>query len=458
LKKPFSFCFKNEAKYMNIKPNVLFLADTTHPANAVADHIQAITFGREIQWHVINPIITKTLDKLDLTSFDAIGLHYSIKPYGYYYLSKSLQHKLAEYKGAKFLFLQDEYQRVNKVQQFIYNLGFHLLFTLVNEQFLAKAYPDEKLKNLIKIPVLTAYVTDEMKQLGSTPIAERTIDVSYRGRRNDYWLGSLANEKALIADQFVSRTREYNLVLDVSVEESDRVYGQKWLDLLKNSRAVLGTESGASIWDFDSSIEMKTKKFLKANRSSSFDQVYHHILKPHDGFIIYSAISPRVFEAAATKTPMIMFPGSYSGVCKPNQHYILLEKDFSNLDEVLYKLKDSEYLQSLANYVFDDLIMSDKYSQHQFSNLVEREIIQLITPKSSYLSSELIALQLNSNKVLYKRINTLRQFVTESSFVCDKFWSLLKNPEHNLNERINTLFKGFKRYMVYLSARFTKQS
>ena len=42
---------------------------------------------------------------------------------------------------------------------------------------------------------------------------------------------------------------------------------------------------------------------------ADFHDIFENVLKPHDGKLIYSGISPRVFEAAALKTPLIMFPG-----------------------------------------------------------------------------------------------------------------------------------------------------
>lgn len=73
------------------KPNILFLANTTHHTSAVKNHIKAITTGNNINWHIINPLTCKTIDKFDFSLFDAIGLHYSIKPYDHYYLTSGLK-------------------------------------------------------------------------------------------------------------------------------------------------------------------------------------------------------------------------------------------------------------------------------------------------------------------------------------------------------------------------------
>ncbi len=438
---------------MNL-PNILFLADTSHHTKAVQDHINAITGSECFNWHVLNPLLNKVIDKLDLTNFDAIGLHYSVKPYNHYYLSKVLQRKIAEYQGTKFLFLQDEFQRVNHVQSYLHHLGFHVLFTLVNPSLLEDAYPDPRLKNLKKINVLTGYVSDDMQHIVSPRVHERTIDVSYRGRQCEYWLGSLAHEKITIAEEFIQQTQHAHLNLDISTQEQDRVYGENWLRLLMNSRAVLGTESGASIWDFDESIKNKTNAFLKKHKNADFQRVYQEVLKPYDGKILYNAISPRVFEAAATRTPMIMFPGFYSGVCQPDEHYIVLEKDFSNIDEVVKKIKDLDFLQALADQTHRDLIASNAYSQQQLADLVGRELSLLLT--KGVISKQAIDQSVHLNIQKNKYLNALRCFFTEIYFIAYHFLSMLFDPKQTTWSKLKTLSKGFKRYVAYLLPRLKR--
>lgn len=437
------------------KPDILFLADITHHTQAVRDHIQAITSDARINWHLVNPLTCKTIDKLDLSSFDAIGVHYSIKPYNHYYLSMGLKKCLAAYTGIKFLFLQDEYQKVNQVQEFMFKLGFHILFTLVKQDMVQLAYPDPRLSALKKVTVLTGYVSDAMKTMTSPPIHRRLIDVSYRGRRCEYWLGSLAHEKEMIAAEFLKRVENTNhkLKLDISTKESARVYGQDWLKLLMSSKAVLGTESGASIWDFDDAIRNKTNHYLRRHKQADFHEVYARVLQPYDGKIMYNAVSPRVFEAAATKTPMIMFPGEYSQVCQPDIHYIVLEKDFSNLADVLKKLKDFDFLQQLADNTYADLIESDLFSQHQFSQLVGTELLSLINSRRKTRSIDGISEQITQTIRRYKHLNRFRCLLTEMTFVGCNFLKLLFDRKHPLSAKVKTLVEGGKRYLAYLLPR-----
>jgi hypothetical protein len=441
---------------MRNKPNILFLADTTHPASAVKDHISAVTSGELFSWHLINPILNKTIDKMDLSSFDAIGIHYSIKPYGGYYLTRLLKQRLASYSGIKFIFLQDEYQKINEVQDFMHLVGMHVLFTLVREPFLKSAYPSKKVEQLVKVPVLTAYASEEMMKWKHTPVKDRVIDVSYRARNCNYWLGLLAHEKTLIAQRFIKYTKEYNLRLDISLEESARLYGDRWLQLLNCSKSVLGTESGASIWDFDGSIERMTKRFLKRRPKATFDTVYNELLKPYDGKILYNAISPRIFEAAATKTPMILFPGHYNDICQPDKHYILLEKDCSNIKEVVDKLRDLDFLQDLADRTFDDLISSGKYLEHNLSQLVNKSLSALLKVNVSYKDELAVAKEVYEQTLRYVKLNRWRKAKAEVGFMFKNLWLLLTSQQNSRTERFLLIWKGLQRYKVYLKARTNK--
>ena len=63
---------------------------------------------------------------------------------------------------------------------------------------------------------------------------------------------------------------------------------------------------------------------------------------------------------------MILYPGNYSGILKPGVHYLSLEKDFSNIDEVRRAIKDTDFLERIANNARSELIESGKYSFESF--------------------------------------------------------------------------------------------
>jgi hypothetical protein len=69
---------------------------------------------------------------------------------------------------------------------------------------------------------------------------------------------------------------------------------------------------------------------------------------------IYSkCISSRHFDAAGTKTCQIMFRGRFNDIFVADEHYLALEPDFSNIDEVLAAFRDPVRRQSVTDAAYD---------------------------------------------------------------------------------------------------------
>ena len=57
----------------------------------------------------------------------------------------------------------------------------------------------------------------------------------------------------------------------------------------------------------------------------------------------------------------IMFPGKYNNILIPNKNYICLEKDFSNLGEVISRMEDKNLVKEIIQNNFDLFFKSDEY-------------------------------------------------------------------------------------------------
>ena len=433
---------------------ILFFCDDTHNTGAVSDHINAITKTSHHQWHIENPLSCKVLHKLDFNLFDAIGFHYSIRPNRSYHCPKVLFDKVRSFRGIKFQFLQDENYRSNDMMESLAQLGIDVLFTIVRPELVHQAYPG--LKKTKFVTVLTGYVPDNLKHIETPPIDERPIDIFYRSRTCPYWLGQLAQDKIRIAQGVRQLAKDHGLKVDLSVREEDRIYGAEWVRRLSGAKAVLGTESGASIYDFTGEIEKKTNHYLVKNPRASFEEVHQNILVPYENNLIYSALSPRVFEAAALKTPMIMFPGWYSGVCKPGEHYIVLEKDFSNFPEVVRQLKDSKGLQQLADRTYEDLILSGNYKQSILSKAVDQALESCMKTQLPLACTQDIAAFSKHVKAKYTILNMFLLAVAEFKFIITNFLRILFDRTYPRSHLIKKLYNGASLYFLLLKPRFKR--
>ena len=72
-------------------------------------------------------------------------------------------------------------------------------------------------------------------------------------------------------------------------------------------------------------------------------------------------ISSRHFDAIGTKTCQILFEGDYNYILKPDEHYIKLNKDFSNIDDVVRKFKDRSYRETITNESYNYILEGHTY-------------------------------------------------------------------------------------------------
>jgi hypothetical protein len=303
---------------------------------------------------------------LDLDQFDVVVIHYSIFIISDYYLAPAFKEKIREFAGLKVQFIQDEYRWVDRMSATMRELGVNVLFTCVGQSSLPKIWSEVRLPGVLKVPTLTGYVPEALAAIRVPLLRDRSLEIGYRGRDVPWWLGQLGQEKIRIGQGVLERAGTYRLRCDIAWTEDRRIYGQKWVRFIASCRAVLGTESGASITDFDGSIEAAVKDYLRDHPQADFEEVERVVLAPHEGIAPVIAISPRAFEAASLRTAQILFPGEYSGILEPWVHYIPLEKDFSNLDDVVRSLRDDSFVARMIETAHRDLVQSGAFSYRTF--------------------------------------------------------------------------------------------
>jgi hypothetical protein len=129
---------------------------------------------------------------------------------------------------------------------------------------------------------------------------------------------------------------------------------------------MLGSESGSSIVDYDRSAENAVRAYLAEHPVAGYEEVAAAALGPFAEGPRINTVSPRVFESAAMRTGLVLFPGEYSGVIRPTEHYIPLAKDFSNMHDVSEAIRDDALLERMTARTYDDLIASGAYSYRRF--------------------------------------------------------------------------------------------
>jgi hypothetical protein len=308
---------------------------------------------------------------VDLDEFDAVWLNYCCRLCFAGYVSSEVREALAAYRGLKMMSVQDEYDRTETLRQGIEDLGFDVVFTCVPQSGLGYVYPGQRFPRTEFITVLTGYVPEHLeRRLDTTPLERRPIIIGYRGRDIGARYGELGFWKYELGRRMKAICLERGIRCDVEVTEESRIHGESWYAFVESCRAMLGSESGSNVFDFDGSIERRYEALRRTRPDLSYEE-FRPVVAEHDRDIGMGQISPRVFEAAALRTPMILLTGRYSGLIEPGEHYIELRKDFSNVDDVLRQIADIPALQALAERAHRHLIASGTYSYRRFVEMVD---------------------------------------------------------------------------------------
>lgn len=364
------------AKQGKLRPalNVLMLYDdrSTH-VGTITEHLEAFRTYSRHRFHFMPATGYIAMAdgggaELDFSCYDAVAVHYSVRLSINAHLSSGVAAAVSAYRGPKLLFIQDEYDRVETSRSWIERLGIDAIFTNVPRDSIDAVYPRSRFPNVTFIPTLTGYVPedpfiDEFAQ----PMAERQLRIAYRGRALPHQYGALGQEKYRIGIDVRRLAEDRRIPVDIEVDDSKRIYGPDWYRFIGSARATLGTESGANVFDIDG----KLAELATLHKDMPFDDFARAYLLEHEGLVRMNQISPKIFEAIRLRTALILFEGRYSGVVSPGEHYIVLKKDYSNIDEIFEKLENAAFLEALTERAYRDVISTGAYSYRSFVDGVD---------------------------------------------------------------------------------------
>lgn len=352
---------------------IAFLYINYKNAATINDH--ADSFAKFSQHEIVYFDLSKNkVNYNTFIGFDVLIIHYTISLFDNYNLPPHLKTLIRYLPLTKVIFIQDEYREVNCVIKNLNYLGIDILFTCIPVTEIEKVYPKEKLPNLTKINTLTGYVPEQLLNLRRPEYTERKLDVIYRARKISARYGRLALDKWQIVEKFTKDAQHFGLHCDLSYQESDRIYGAAWNEFIASSKAALGVESGASVFDFTGKIAPAVAAYEKQYPNASFEEIEEKFFPGLDGVIYVNQISPRCFEYAALGTLMILYEGNYSGILVPWRHYIPLKKDHSNIEEVINALKNPITWQNITETAYQEIACNPLYSYKHFVQQVEQII------------------------------------------------------------------------------------
>jgi len=321
--------------------------------------------------------------------FDAIIYHYSFwaMRFSPWYIGRMKHHFdwLAELQAVKIAIPQDEYDKSDILDEWMRQLNISVVFSCFKGENLAHIYPIMTQKARF-FYALTGYIHEktakEIERVG-IEYNKRPRDIVYRARNLPYYMGSHGQLKHRIANVVKEKAQSHGLTTDISTDPIDTILGDKWIEFVASGRACIGVESGTSSIDRDGSLQIKVNEILQTHPNATFEEVSRQLPSEWDSYQFF-AVGPRHFEAVITKTAQVLVEGDYSGIFEPNKHYIPLKRDFSNLDEVLNKLKDDTLIEEMIDRSYKDIYLNGKYTYREFARMIESSIDEQCQKKHSH--------------------------------------------------------------------------
>lgn len=282
-----------------------------------------------------------------LGTFDAIVLLHSVFSNACC-IGDRLIDALTAARPPKAYFIGNEYKLMPEKMAFCERLRIALLVTMNPSPDAQQLYRDRLGCAVTCIPSAGL----DLEMFGPTvDWVDRAIDIGYRADASPLYLGH--DERRQIADFFLRVGPDYGLTLDVSIDPGARLPVASWAAFLNRCRGQLGTEAGGDYFELTDMTRVRVNEYLRIRPNASMREVFDRFFKGYKHAIPARTISGRNVEAAGTKTVQILFEGGYSGYFEPDVHYIPLKKDFSNIDDVMAKFRDTAFCEKLTENAYE---------------------------------------------------------------------------------------------------------
>lgn len=358
----------------------------SNSANYVATTAEYLSaFAKHSSWDVRYLHVTHDAEPdVDLSEYDAVLQSYCVRPAMDGYVPDAWMEKFKAFAGVKAVAIQDEYDRVNRTLGWMRDVGVDVVLTSVPQADVHRIYPEMLFPETRFVPVLTGYVPEHLPKRngGAKPLKDRPVVVGYRGRDVSPRYGRLGYDKLEIGRRMKAVCLAEGIPHDIAWTEQHRLYGDEWYRWIASCRVNLATESGSNAFDWNGEIEREYARCAAAAPDGRPDwDSFLEWLAPKETGVQMGQISPRIFEAAAMRTALVCFPGSYSGILRPNEHYIPLERDFSNVADVLRRIGDTDALERMVTDTWFDLIGSEQFTYQRFIGKVDAALADVAERK-----------------------------------------------------------------------------
>ena len=333
-------------------------------------------------------------------------------------------YQFVKYSDAvKIAFPQDEYDCNELLDDWMCDWRVDLVVSVISTQW-EVLYPRYHKIGVVRLGY-TGYVDESLINMERQPFLDRPIDIGYRARKLLPYFGRIGETKWTIGRNVALLCEKARLTANIVLGDSGTLVGQAWLDFINNCKFTLGANSGSSLLDPRGDIQHRVRIYLLKHPDASFEEVEDHCFKGLDGQHEFTAISPRILEAALLESCQILVEGEYSGIIKPWEHYIPIRPDASNFADVLGAMRDRSLVDRLnKNCRAAILDVNDLRYLHKARKVIETigdiATRKGVTSKSAHVE-RIMALYDRDMKEKYKRYWRRQSFRRKAIKLIDRY-------------------------------------
>ena len=234
--------------------------------------------------------------------------------------------------------------------------------------------------------------------------APRAIDIGVRTATYSAYLGDVDRQRLIAAFE----TRRFDPPLAVDISTTERFDRAGWAGFLNRCKGTIATEAGSWYLQRDDRTIREIREWvLGKERKRGFvlrtdgplqklavripqpvrrwirkrlkggplklevnvydnldvDEVQERFFRHTPRAPVYSkCISSRHFDAVGTKTCQIMFRGRFNDILTADQHYLALDDDLANLDEVLRRFRDEGERRRIVDAAHQHVLAAHTYA------------------------------------------------------------------------------------------------
>jgi hypothetical protein len=243
----------------------------------------------------------------------------------------------------KAFFIGNEYKAMPEKMQFCDALGLSLLVSQSSSPAVHALYRERLGCAVAGIPNTGL---DQRMFSPLRPVDERPFDLGYRADLSPIYLGH--TERSDIAAYFTEHAKDLQLTVDISLDRSARFDEAGWACFLNRCKGQLGTEAGGDYFELTDRTRVAVNAFEREHPNTPPAEILRRFFHDYQNPVPLRVMSGRHVEAAGTRTVQILFEGHYDGYLQPDEHYIPLKKDFSNVHDVMRKFRDRAHVERMV--------------------------------------------------------------------------------------------------------------